>query len=48
MIHLFYYEDMKSNDIANYLGKKESTIRMQLKRGREMMKELLKGDEDYV
>lgn len=48
VIHLFYYEDMKSKDIATYLNKKESTIRMQLKRGREMMKELLKGDEDYV
>ena len=48
VIHLFYYEDMKSKDIANYLGKKESTIRMQLKRGREMMGELIKGDEEYV
>lgn len=48
VIHLFYYEDMKSKDIANFLGKNESTIRMQLKRGREMMKELIKGDEEYV
>lgn len=48
VIHLFYYEDMKSKDIAIYLDKKESTIRMQLKRGREMIKELLKGDEYYV
>ena len=48
VIHLFYYEDMKSKDISTYLNKKESTIRMQLKRGREMMKELIKGDEEYV
>ena len=45
VIHLFYYEDLPVAKIAEYLGEKESTIRSQLKRGREMLQKMLKGGE---
>lgn len=48
VIHLFYYEDLSVAQIAKYLGMKESTIKSQLHRGREMLKEKLKGGvEDF-
>lgn len=46
LIHLFYYEDMTTAEIANLLGRKESTVRMQLTRARRRLKEILKGAED--
>lgn len=48
VIHLFYYEDMSISEIAAALGEKENTIKSQLKRGREMLKEKLKGDVGNV
>lgn len=43
VIHLFYYEDMPIKQIAEVLGTKESTVKSQLHRGRELLKENLKG-----
>ena len=43
VIHLFYYEDMSVRQIAEVLGTKESTVKSQLHRGRELLKENLKG-----
>lgn len=41
-IHLFYYEDMSIAQIAAITMQKESTVRSQLTRAREMLRELLK------
>lgn len=41
-IHLFYYEDMSTAQIAKALGERESTVRSHLTRARKMLKEILK------
>ena len=46
-IHLFYYEDMSIAEIAMATSQKESTVKSQLKRGREMLKNALKGGNGY-
>lgn len=48
VIHLFYYEDMPIKDISNLLNLKESTVKSQLHRAREMLKEKLKEDIEIV
>ncbi len=48
VIHLFYYEDLSVADIAKYLNMKESTVKSQLRRGRNMLREKLKGDYGLV
>lgn len=48
IIHLFYYEDMTIREISESLGIKEGTVKSQLHRGRNLLKELLKGDDKYV
>ena len=48
VIHLFYYEDMSVKDIAGTLGTKESTVKSQLHRARELLKEHLKGEYEDV
>ncbi len=47
VIHLFYYEDFSVLQIANTLGLKEATVKTQLKRGRDMLHDKLKGGYDY-
>lgn len=47
VIHLFYYEDMSVSDIAEATKSKESTVKSQLHRGREMLKNALKGGIQY-
>ncbi len=47
VIHLFYYEDFSVSQIANTLGLKEATVKTQLKRGRDMLHDKLKGGYDY-
>ncbi len=47
VIHLFYYEDLSTKQIAEVLKRKESTIRSDLKRGREKLKEILKEAYDF-
>lgn len=46
-IHLFYYEGYPTRDIARMLGRKESTVRSDLRRGREKLKGLLKEAYDF-
>lgn len=46
VIHLFYYEQYSVAQIAQYLGRNESTIKSQLKRGREMLKGVLRDDTE--
>ena len=48
VIHLFYYEDMPVKEIADMLNTKETTVKSQLHRAREMLKEKLKEDFEIV
>ncbi len=47
VIHLFYYEDLSVNQISKYLDTKESTVKSQLHRAREMLKNILGGGTEY-
>lgn len=47
VLHLFYYESLRTDEISKILKVKPSTVRMQLTRGRTMLKEKLKGDYFY-
>jgi len=46
VIHLFYYEDLPIKEIAKILKTKESTVKSQLHRGREMLRGMLDGRGD--
>lgn len=46
VIHLYYYEGYSTDEIAGILHTKPSTIRSQLTRARNKLKQLLKGDYD--
>lgn len=46
VIHLFYYEELSVTEIARITNQKESTVKSQLFRAREMLRESLKGDPD--
>lgn len=43
VIYLFYYEDMSINEIARSVGITETNVKTRLSRGRDMLKEKLKG-----
>lgn len=46
VIHLFYYEDLSVKEISQYLKIKETTVKSQLHRAREMLRNILeRGDE---
>ena len=47
VIHLFYQEGYSSKEIAKLLGRNESSIRSDLKRGREALKLILKEAYDF-
>ena len=47
VIHLFYHEGYQTAQIAKVLGRNESTVRSDLSRGREKLKEVLKGEYDF-
>lgn len=42
VVHLFYFEDMSTAEIASVLGVKEPTVRTRLVRARKMLKQQLK------
>ncbi len=44
-IYLYYYEGFSVNEISEITKTNASTVRSQMKRGREKLKEILKGDE---
>jgi len=47
-IHLYYYEDYSIIEISSILSSKESTVKSWLRRGRNMLEEILKEvDFDY-
>ena len=46
-IHLFYQEGYQTAEIAEILGRKESTVRSDLKRARERLKIILKEEYDF-
>lgn len=48
VIHLFYYEDYSIEDIARLLKSKPSTVKSQLHRARNLLREQLKGELAYV
>lgn len=43
-LHLFYYEDCSTSEIARLLKIKESTVRVRIMRGREKLKKILKEE----
>ena len=47
VIHLFYQDGYQTAEIAEILGRKEATVRSDLKRAREHLKEILKEDYDF-
>lgn len=47
VIHLFYYEGYPTAQIAKILNRRESTVRSDLRRGREQLKKILKEDYDF-
>lgn len=45
-IHLFYYEGLGTEEIAGITGQKSSTVRAQLTRARQMLKERMEAEAD--
>ena len=46
-VHLFYYEGYQTRDIAQILHRNESSVRSDLRRGREQLKKILKEAYDF-
>lgn len=47
VLHLFYYEGYSTAEIAEILGRKEATIRSDLRRARERLRDVLREDYDF-
>lgn len=47
VVHLFYQEGYATKEIAEILGRNESTVRSDLKRGRDKLKSILKEAYDF-
>ena len=47
VIHLHYYEGYSTEEIALILGRNPSTVRSDLRRGREKLKSVLKEAYDF-
>lgn len=45
-LYLFYYEDYSIKEIALGLSMEENTVKTNLRRGRELLKRVLKGDKE--
>lgn len=45
VIHLYYYEGYSIKEISEILNCKESAVKMRMKRGRELLKMNMEGDE---
>lgn len=48
VIHLYYFEEYATAEIADILQKKEATVRSLLKRGREKLEKMMKGDDGHA
>jgi len=46
-IHLFYQEGYQTSEIARIMGRREATVRSDLKRARDRLRELLKEVDDF-
>lgn len=46
-VHLFYYEGYSTRDIAQILHRNESSVRSDLRRGREQLRKILKEAYDF-
>ena len=46
VIHLYYYEDLKAEQIGKILNRKPATIRTQLTRARAMLRDFMKEEDD--
>lgn len=44
VVHLFYFEELSVREIAGATGQRETTVKSQLFRAREMLEEMLKGE----
>lgn len=47
VIHLYYYEGYSTSDISKIINRKESTVRSDLRRGRERLKKILREAYDF-
>lgn len=47
VVHLYYYEELSIAEIAQLTGQKESTVKSQMHRAREMLKGLLGKETGY-
>lgn len=47
VIHLFYYEGYRTKEISRILSRNESSVRSDLKRGRERLKDVLREEYDF-
>ena len=45
VLHLFYWEDMTTAEIAQVLGLKPAAVRQRLTRARAMLRELLEEED---
>jgi len=45
VIHLYYFEEMSVKEISRITGRREGTVRMQLSRGRDFIRDILSGKE---
>ena len=43
-LYLFYFEELSTDQIAKVLSLRPGTVRMRLSRGREQLREVLKGE----
>lgn len=48
VLHLYYYEGLTTEEIGRIQQIPAGTVRMQLSRGRNLLKEQLKGGEDHA
>ena len=48
VIHLYYFEEYATKEIAEILGLKDVTVRSLLKRGREKLKKKMEGDGGHA
>ena len=44
LLHLFYYEELSTKEMALLLGRRESTVRTQLTRARRKLAQIVKGE----
>lgn len=44
VLHLFYWEDMTAEEIGKLLGLRPGSVRSRLSRGRELLREQMKGE----